>query len=199
MQRSLFAIASLSTLLLASSAYAVTSIPNGWYLEGNAGITKQNDKSYGTGSNTNSSGIGANINLGYKFMPFMALEAGYTRYSDTTVKNNAGVKAFRDRHYTADIAVKGILPVASSGFEAFAKLGYHRTKSDINIDDSAAAAALGYTKQTGRFGKGAYIGLGGQYYFMPELAMVVQWQRAKSNSSIGTMNFFSAGLSFIFE
>jgi hypothetical protein len=171
------------------------SAPDGWYLEGNVGSAHLSNTNY-PGS-TSSSGIGANANLGYKFMPYGALEIGYTYYPNTNITAANDVKAAEVTHYSYDLAVRGILPIADSGAEAFAKLGAQRIVARVSIDDDAAADALGLSSSS-HSSTGLYIGVGGQYYFTPELAVVVQWQRAQGSSSTGTEDLFSAGLSFLF-
>lgn len=181
---------------LSTPASALCSASDGWYVEGNLGSTYLSNRHYPGSSN--SSGIGGNANLGYKFMPFFAMEAGGTQYANTYIKNHAGTKAALDRHYSYDIAGKGIVPITDSGFELFAKLGAERINSHISIKNQAAANDIGigasHHSQTG-----LYFGVGAQYYFMPEMAVVAQWMRATGNSKTGTMDLLSLGLSFIFN
>jgi hypothetical protein len=175
---------------------ANASIPDGWYLEGLIGSTHLSNKSY-PGSSS-SSGVGGNLNLGYKFMPFFATEIGYTQYANTTVQDQFGTKAATDKHSTYDITAKGIVPIATSGFELFAKLGIQRSTSNISTNDPTAAANLGISN-TKHSDTNLYLGAGAQYYFMSELAGVVQWARAQNNSNTGTLDLYSVGISFIFS
>lgn len=181
---------------LAAPVMALTmSAPDGWYLEGNAGSSHlSNDNLPGQ---TSSSGIGGSGNLGYKFMPYGGLEMGYSQYATTSVKNTVGTKAAEVKHYSYDIAARAILPISDSGFEAFAKLGVGRIVSTTSIDDEAAANGLGIDKSS-HSSTGVYLGVGGQVYFTPEFAVVVQWARAQGSSSSGTEDLFSLGVSFIF-
>lgn len=188
-------ICGLTLFGIAAPASAIMSLPYGWYLEANVGSSNMSGGSY-PGS-VSSSGIGYNANLGYKFMPYIGAEFGYTGYANVTVKNSAGTKAGIGKVYAYDLAAKGILPFADSGFEAFAKLGIQRIATSMSIQDSAAAAGLGLSSG-GHSATGLYIGAGVQYYFMPEFAVNAQWMRAQGNSSTGTENLLSAGLSFIF-
>ncbi len=192
----LAAITMVAAASLTTSAFALMSVPSGWYLEGNAGSAKLSNKSY-PGSSS-SSGIGGNANLGYKFMPFLAGEIGYSLYPNTSIKNSTGTKAGSDRHYSYDIAVRGILPIAASGAEAFAKLGFSRLVDSVTINNSAAASSIGLASSS-HSASGLYMGVGMQYYFMPELAVVAQWQRAQGNSSTGNEDLLSGGVSFIFD
>lgn len=182
-------------LLLAAPAYAVMSLPYGWYLEGNAGSTTLTEKSYP--GRDSSSGVGYNASVGYKFMPYFAMEAGYSRYAQTIIKDAAGNKAGTDNHDSYQIVGKGIIPVYESGFELFAKLGATRVASDLKIDNASVANSIGLGGSSHN-DINIFFGFGGQYYFMPELAVVGQWQRAVGNSSTGTMGLVSGGISFIF-
>lgn len=192
----LLAIGGAVLLISAVPAFAVMSAPEGWYVEANGGSTYLTKKSY-PGSSS-SSGIGGNVNAGYKFMPYLATEIGYSRYANTTVKDNTDTTAGTDMHYSYDIAFKGIVPIAGSGVEAFAKLGGERVTSKMSIDNSAAAANIGLTS-TQHSATGLYWGLGAQYYFTPEFAIVGQWQQAQGDDSSGTLALLSLGLNAIFD
>jgi hypothetical protein len=176
-------------------AYAIMSIPNGWYLEANGGVNSMSGKSY-PGSTSRSAGA-ANGNIGYKFIPYFALEAGYSYYAETTIKDSAGTKAAFDKHYSFDLAGKGIIPFSDTGFELFAKLGAARISSKVTVKDPTAAASIGIGANSHNT-TGIYLGAGGQYYVMPEMAIVLQWQRATGNSNTGTFDLYTAGLNFIF-
>lgn len=191
-------VSGLTACVIAVPAWAVMSAPSGWYLEGNVGSTSESGKTYPSGSSTSGSGIGGNLNLGYKFMPYVTAEIGYTQYANTSVKNSAtNSKAGSDKHYSYDIAMKGIAPFSDSGFEVFAKLGAVRNVSSMSITDSTQATAIGLS--SGQHSTSSYyISLGGEYYFTPELAAVAQWASANGNSSTGTMALTSIGLSYIF-
>lgn len=195
-RKQLATILGLATLLFSVPALAVMSVPEGWYLEGNVGSTKLSNKSY-PGS-ASASGIGGNANLGYKFMPFFAMEIGYSMYASTSIEDQNSTKAATDKHYSYDIAAKGIFPITTSGFELFAKLGAERVSSHISIDDQTAANNIGISNTSSSAG-GLYMGLGAQYYFIPEVAAVGQWQRAEGTSSTGNLDLYTLGLSFIFD
>lgn len=187
-----------SSLLLATSAFAYISTPYGWYLEANLGASKL----FGNNTNSNGSnttGLGGSLNLGYKFMPYFAGEIGVTRYANSTIKTPGGTQAGTQQFYSYYITSKGILPVYDTGFEIFAKLGIMRARSSINISNSAAANSMGLSRSS-HSSTGIYLGAGGQYYFMPEFAVVGQWARAQANnSSGGALDLYSIGLSFIFD
>jgi hypothetical protein len=188
-------LVSSSLLLLAAPAFADMSLPYGWYLEGNVGSSSLTNSGYP--GNVSSSGVGYNGNLGYKFMPYVAAEIGYTQYANSTVTDDFSNKAGIGKHYTWNMAAKGILPFSNSGFEGFAKLGVQRIASSMTIQDATAATNIGLSSAS-HSATGVYLAAGVQYYFMPEFAINAQWARAQGNSSTGTESLLSGGLSFIF-
>lgn len=191
------ALVGLTALGIAMPAFAIMSVPYGWYLEANAGSSRLSNVSYP--GNASSSGIGGNANLGYKFMPYFAMEIGYTQYHNTTITDpTSGNKAANVKHYSYDLAGRGILPIVDSGFELFAKLGVERLAARTTINNTLAANNLGIVSSS-HSSTGLYYGIGGQYYVMPELAINVQWQRAQGNSKTGNLDLFSGGLSFLFD
>lgn len=192
----LSAISGITAFTLSASAFAVSSAPYGWYLEANGGSTSITNKSY-PGSSSES-GIGGSAALGYKFMPYVAGEMGYTRYANTSITAANQTKAAYDRHYSYDVAVRGILPAYDTGFEAFAKLGVGRASSSVSIQNVTAANSLGMSASS-HSATGLYIAAGAQYYFTPELAVVGQWARQQGSSSTGNLDLTSIGLSFIFD
>jgi len=191
-------LAMMAGVLLSSSAsvWAEMSAPYGWYLEGNIGSTHISDAGY-PGS-VSSSSIGANANLGYKFMPYFALESGYTQYANTTIKDDASnTKAGKARNYSFYLAGKGIWPIATSSAELFAKIGVNRVNSKVTIQDQAAADNIGLSSGS-HSATGLYLGLGGQYYFTPALAANMQWAVANGSNTTGNPSLFSVGMSYIF-
>jgi hypothetical protein len=189
-------VSGVAAISLASPAMAtMMSAPDGWYIELNAGSAHLSNDDY-PGSTT-SSGIGYNGNLGYKFMPYVGVEGGYSTYPDTKIKNEAGSRAADVRHYSYDLALKAILPVSDSGFEGFAKIGVGRMVSNIKISDAAVATPLGVDNGS-HSSTGVYMGVGAQFYFTPEIAVVAQWQRAQGNSSTGSEDLFGIGVNFLF-
>jgi hypothetical protein len=182
--------------ITAAPVFASLSIPNGWYIEGNVGPSKISDQNI-NGSVSNN-GVGLNANIGYKFMPYLTTEIGYTQYADTKIKDQFGTTAATDKHYSYGVTAKGIVPVMASGFEAFAKLGVQRSVSSMSVQDMNAANNVNLNANR-HSNIGLSIGAGAQYYFMPELAGILQWARAKNDDNTGTFDLYSVGLSIIFE
>ena len=192
----LFAVLGMATISLSTNTFAMLSVPYGWYLEANAGSTKAFDQTFPANSSVNQSGVGGGLNLGYKFAPFFALEAGYTRYANQTIKDQLGATAADNTNYAWDLTFKGIMPATDTGFEVFGKSGVQRLYSRISLQNSQAAANIPLSANTSS-ASGLFVGVGGQYYFMPEFAVVGQWTRAKGNGSTGTLDLYSIGVSFI--
>lgn len=194
----LTAISTLAMLSLGDMAFATMSLPCGWYLEGNVGTTKVNGQTFPSMASTTTGRLGGNANLGYKFMPYFTAEIGYTYYAETTIKDQFGATAGTNRYYSYDLAFKGILPFVDSGVEAFGKAGVERITSRISLSNSVAATNIGLTGGNSS-ATGVYLGAGLQYYWVPEFAVVAQWQRAQGSSATGTLDLYSIGLSFLFE
>lgn len=192
----LLAAAMSGTLLCAIPAWADMSMPDGWYLDGNIGGSRQSDKSYPGPSSSSSSGLGGSVDVGYKFMPYFGAEIGYSLYANTIVKDQFGTKAATDKHYSYDLAGKGILPLGPSGAEAFAKLGIGRLKSSVRVNNATAANNIGISNNQ-HSDTALYMALGGQYYFYPSLAAVAQWARQQGNSNTGDMDLYTIGVSWI--
>lgn len=194
-------IVSLVSFSLLSPVWAAPcSLPKGFYLEYNWGATRSWGKSYPGVSNVENTGTGWNGTLGYKIMPYLAVEGGYTRYADARLENSEGTTAARDHHYAVDVAVKGIFPVLKTGIEVFAKAGVDRIVSTIGSVDPAASAVDGLTFDTeSHSGTGLYLGGGVDYAITKSFLINTQYAHASGNSSTGNMDLISIGLSFILD
>jgi hypothetical protein len=191
---------SLVIFSLSSPLWAVCSLPKGFYLEYNWGATRSMGKSYPGVTTIDNSGTGWNGTLGYKIMPYIAVEGGYTRYGDARLENSEGTTAARDHHYAVDIAAKGIFPVMNTGVELFAKAGVDRIVSTIGSVDAAASAVDGLTFNTeGHSAMGLYIGGGVEYAIAKTFLINTQYERANGNSSTGNMDLISIGLAYILD
>jgi len=184
-------ISGLAACLLSTSVLAFEmSAPDGWYLEGNIGASRLSNTNY-SGS-ANNSGAAYNGNLGYKFMPYVAVEGGYTSYNQSKIRFN-GMDIANVSHYSYDIAAKGIWPISDCGFEIFGKLGAAHMRTKVSSVDTAIVSFTDSANATNY-----YVGLGAQVNVMSELGIVAQWQRAQGSNSTGAEDFYSIGLAFIF-
>lgn len=206
----LAAVSSLAALSFATSAQADCcgggfpscnmSVPCGWYAELNIGWTRiSGDNATSTSSGTN---VGGNLNLGYKLMPYLAIEIGGTKYPNGEVKAPVtGEKVATTKFYSYDLALKAIAPISDSGVEFFGKFGVARMNASATLNVTTLPSGMTITNTSGsRNATGYYIGLGGQYYFTPEMAAVAQWQRAQANNRTNaTFDLYSLGVSYIFD
>ncbi len=194
--KTMCAMGAMSMMTIASAAMP---LPTGWYLEGNIGMSKATSKSYPGVSSVKNTGKGWSANVGYKFMPYFGLEAGYARYAPTRLNSPVQTVA-RDSHTSIDIAGKGIIPFGCSGFEMFAKLGIARISSQIGVIDATGAAAYGLTFNTSsQSATGLFADVGAEYAFTPSILANVQWAIAKGNSKTGNLQVLTAGLSYIID
>lgn len=188
------------TLLTAMTvANAVMPLPTGWYVEGNIGMSKATGKDYPGVSSTKNTGKGWSVNAGYKFMPYLGLEAGYARYAPTRLNSPTETVA-RDNHTSIDVAAKGMIPFGCSGFELFGKLGVARINSQIGVIDNNGAAAAGLTFNTSaQSATGLFAGGGAEYAFTPNILGNVQWEYIKGNSKTGNLQVLTAGVAYIID
>lgn len=123
-----FAVAILS---LAQAALAVGS---GMYVGGMFGSSnthnlKMNVITPSSGSvptDPSNTGFGLGLLAGYNYNQYFAIEGGYIHFAPSTYKPNTGHATDPNPEIKTDaidFALKGILPIASSGVGVFAKLG----------------------------------------------------------------------------
>jgi hypothetical protein len=180
------------------SAFAAIPIPTGWYVEGNIGEPSVNNVTYASNTSDSMSGIGWNINVGYKFMPFFALEGGYTDYG-TANSDFSNTTVAKTTSQSYDLAGKVMLPIQNSGFEFLAKLGIGRTKSHTVNQDTGFATANGITVNAGTNNSTSlFYGLGGEYAFSPEMLVNAQWMRSDGGSTTGNLDLYSVGVAYLF-
>ncbi len=194
-----FIMIGAATFGLSTLAIGAVPIPTGWYLEGNLGASKISNVSYAAHTSISSTGLGWNLNGGYKFIPYFAAEVGYTSYAAGTINFN-GTKVGKDQATSYDLAGKAIMPIQETGAEVFAKLGVARAKAQVTATNAALLAANGETLSTGNHrSTNLYFGVGGDYSFMPNVAMNVQWNRVDGNNSTGHLDLFSLGAAYLFD
>lgn len=196
----LIALAALGTLAISAttSSFAICPLPMGWYGEADAGYTKLTGKNYTNSSSIKTDAPGWQGAIGYKFNPYVAAEASYSLYADTRIRNSLGVTAARDKHRSVNLTSKFMLPIKDTGFELFAKVGLSQIKSKIGRIDSGAAAVNNMTFDTSnKTSVGPFWGVGGEFYFTPNVAGVIQYQQARGSSKTGNLAFASVGLSLL--
>lgn len=198
--RSMIPVAGVGLLLLVMMTSAIADLPppRGWYVEGNVGYSNISDTSFGNNVKIDSSNWGFNINGGYKFIPYFAMELGFTRFGTSDINfNNVTVAKYTPDAW--DLTTKAILPIQNSGFELFAKVGVARISASMSICNQGVINANGLTITNDTTSTtGVYYGIGGEYYFWPETAIHVSWVEAIGNNSTGNLELTSIGISRIF-
>ena len=192
-QRLLLAVISgIAALSMAAPVLALEmSAPDGWYLEGNVGASRLSNTNY-EGS-TNKTGATYNINVGYKIMPYAAIEGGYTSYHDSKIVIN-GTTLANVSHYSYDIAAKGILPITCTGFEMFGKLGAAHARAKASSVDTGITGSFDSHSANAT---SVYIGLGGQFNVMQEVGIVSNGSAHKEAGAPALKTSFSVGLAII--
>ncbi len=167
-------VTALVLATLSSMTFADIPLARGPYADVNVGYSRIVNSDV----MDNISGLGLNVNLGYKLMPFFGVEIGYTTYG-ASKSSFTGANAF-------DAAIKGILPFQEVGVELFAKLGptyVNNSKVPNGVSPNAT---------------NVYYALGGAYATNPNMLIVVQWSQATGNSSTGNFQLLSIGASYLF-
>jgi hypothetical protein len=201
------AIASVGVLSLSilSNAHALETA-NGIYLGGQTGWGMLHQDGFGSGSDTNSSGIAGRMFLGAKFLPNLALEAGYTKFSNMNSYLNSNVTgttlSLNIQAYSVDVVVKGIIPLAN-GFDVYGKLGaaYLNEVDSGSIELGQIPAALNVTG-TAQVRILPTMGLGLSYTFTRYLLADISWmhiQNTSDNNNLNNTDFFGIGLTYTFN
>jgi len=186
-------LSSITACVMASPALSLElSAPDGWYAEANAGISHVSNTNFNISANN---GLSYNVNVGYKIMPYLGIEAGYTWYKESKFTFE-GFTIADISHYSFDAALKGMLPVGC-GVEFFGKLGASHIRSKATLANDVLIDIVGKISDSSD-ATGVFVGLGGQINIMPEMSIDLQWQRATGNKNTGNIDLFSIGIAFIF-
>lgn len=162
-------VATISNMVLAD-----VPVARGSYADVNSGYSKIVDAE----GADNVTGLGFNVNLGYKLMPFFGIEAGYTTYG-ASKSSFTGANAI-------DAVIKGILPFQEVGVELFAKLG------PVYVNNSKVPDGISPNATN------VYYALGGAYAMSSNMLITLQWSQANGNSNTGNFQLLSIGASYLF-
>lgn len=189
----------VTSVAMSTSSLAALALPSGWFIGADVGASRSNSANYGASMSSSGSGFGFDVLGGYKFLPYLAAEVGFNNYAKTSI-SSGGTRVGQDTHYSYYFAARGIMPIADSGFDLFAKLGLARLHSKVSATNQPFLAANGLSLRTGsKSVTGAYLGAGVDYNFSMNLSMELQWTRAKGNSSLGNYDLYSVGVAYLFE
>lgn len=188
----------------ATSAFAEVSYPCGLYFEINYGASQANGKDYPDNYEVeDNGGPGWNVNAGYKFFPFFAVDLGYTRYDDTELEietdDDEGSEIDADdHHYSINLALKGIYPFMNTGLELFGKVGVSWMYSEVETDGSSSDDDDDDDDDgNSETATGLYVGAGIDYVVAHELSFNIQWMRAYGGDEVGTLDLLSAGVNIL--
>lgn len=188
-----------STIIPIQSTFAVCSIPMGWYIDGDIGVTRMYGQSYPAGVSNKTSGTGWAAGGGYKFNRFVGAEVDYMRYADTRIRSNTGVTLARDVRYAVAAAAKVMYPILNSGVEIYGKLGLDWIHAKLGSIDATGAALVQLNLNNGtRTARGLYWGGGVQYFFNENFAAHIQYAQVQGSSNTGNLGLTSIGLSALF-
>ena len=163
---------------------------SGFYADGNIGYGMVKVKNSGYPS-SDFNGFAWNFSLGYQFMRYVALEAGYTRFADIKVSSLLG--DVETPVQGEDLLVKGIYPFCNDQFNVFAKAGV------TYLSLRTAAVSNGATIAQDRDQLVPTFGAGVGYNLTPTIALTAQWilTLAEGNGFPATDVFFG-GMSYKF-
>jgi hypothetical protein len=179
-------------LFLPVLGFANAKIPaSGLYVEFNAGQSRGEDLDFPSGYSVTKAGAGFNVNVGYRFIPYLSAEFGYTAYANAKGTQDPDDK-LTIMYDSQDLAVKGVWPF-ESGVGLFAKLGVSRVGARASGEGTTAAEIK---KSDSTFG--TYYGVGAQYHLTSRAAIVAQYAKAIGNNSTGNLSLISLGLSVTF-
>jgi OOP family OmpA-OmpF porin len=133
---------------------------------------------------------------GYQFNQNLALEVGYTQFSDVKFSGVGGVPGQNVslREKAVDFMAKPLLPL-SNNFNVYAKLGLAYFKADGSTTVNGKSY-LGYSDSWD-----PAFGLGLSYDITPNVLVDLAWTRLQSvggNNSIPSADFYSIGIAYYF-
>jgi OmpA-OmpF porin, OOP family len=133
---------------------------------------------------------------GYQFNQNLALEIGYTRFSDVKFLGVGGIlgQDVSLQEKALDFLMKPIFPL-STNFNVYAKLGLAYVKAN----GSAFSNGVNYLNYSDCWDP--TLGLGLSYDITPNVLLDLAWMRLQSaggNNSIPSADFYSVGLAYYF-
>lgn len=180
--------------LLIGSAHAAIPPCTSWYADVNGGYAAIH-KSYPGSVRT--TGGGWSIAFGYKFLPYLAAELGYTHYPFLYATGNE-LNA-KIRHYAYDLAAKAILPIFNSGVELFGKAGAGRLNSDVVVSaNNPFISGNGSFISSNHYATSYYLAAGADYFFLHKYSINVQWAHTTGDAQTGNADLYTVGLSALF-
>lgn len=175
----------ITTLLFIMTlpCYAVDADGEDWYLGVQAGYARSNYTRstldvtsiggiFSADVKVETDGIGGRIYMGRKFNRFSAMELGYTRYNDVTVKNAYGVSGFNGRikPQAVDLTALILLPITNQ-FHVYTRVGV----AYLDVSATSSVAGVKASVEDDDF-RPAY-GLGAIYDISKNWSVDASWTR----------------------
>lgn len=210
---SLTATTLFTSLVLASNASAYV---NGAYLGGALGWGNIHQAGFTDFPNnsSNDSGLAGRVFAGYKFNDYVALESGFTKFSNMNangsgnyVYNNTNIFVSANgtiKTFAVDLVVKGILPL-QHGISLFGTLGGAYVDQYVNVSLTGQTVVGGFYGNTDGTEDtfAPTFGLGASYDITQNLVADLSWSHIQqvdsSNSNVGNTDFLGLGLSYHFS
>jgi len=132
-------------------------------------------------------GLSGRAFVGYDFTKYWAMELGYTYFGPKTkVKDASGTVLSQIRTEAWDLVGKGKIPVVDS-FDIYGKLGvgYLMSKGIQKASTTFSSDTVYVGEKDKQNNIAGVVGVGAEYYFMPNLWMDLSWTRYMTNAKSG--------------
>jgi hypothetical protein len=164
-----------------------------WYVGGHIGVSRAHDKaSAGSGNSVTQIGPAWTADIGYKFLEYrravLAAELGFNQYHDSN-ETTPGTNVASTQHFATYLAAVLEYPLGSY-FEVMGKLGgaYGYAKKVFTATGTSASAN----------DVSPFYGLGVAYHMTSKADLVLQWNRVRGDSSTGSTDMTSLGVTYNF-
>jgi len=129
------------------------------------------------------------VRAGWRFHPYMALEAGYYEFGTYDFRGNAGaVTVTGDAKVESySLSLVGILPMGEH-FEGYGRIGYAHTKAKFSANTAISSAFAADTQNEATYGIGA------RWHFARNWSLFAEWMK---NDKIKIDNYMG-GIDFRF-
>lgn len=164
----------LITLLFAAIPASV--LAEGFYGELLVGQTEQKSELDGVGTFTEDD-VAIGVQLGFQFLPFLAVEGGYTDHGKASRDHGALIGVSKMETTVAHVGMKGILPLGDV-VRLYARAGLGWWDYDISHDSPIA------TFSSGDKGKDFYYGAGVHFNLSEVVYLGVEYNQMKMEADV---------------
>jgi OOP family OmpA-OmpF porin len=183
----LAALCAASAAIASGPAWAEAEAGSGLYASLSVGPSRFNIDCTGA-STCDRSSVGGRLLLGYRVLPYLAVEASYAELgkSSATVDLDGDVVTAELKGRALGIGVAGLFPFGTD-WTGIARAGVASTRA------KAAASGLGASAEASETHATPYVGLGLDYAFTPNVLAGVAWDsnKLKFGDTSSRVNTFS--------